>query len=74
MDENPYLLEDILRGILDQKGSDVYIIPGAPVTLKVNNQLKPLFSNKLMLSECDDLIHQIYERASHRPTPGDGSA
>jgi len=68
MDENPYLLEDILRGILDQKGSDVYIIPGAPVTLKVNNQLKPLFSNKLMLSECDDLIHQIYERASHRPT------
>ena len=68
MDENHYILEEILHGILDQKGSDVYIIPGAPVTLKVNNQLKPLFVNKLLLSECDDLIHQIYERASHRST------
>ncbi len=66
MDETPLKLEDFLRTILDKKGSDVYIVPGAKVMAKVNDQLEPMSDAKLRLSDCEDLIRQIYARAEGR--------
>ncbi len=68
MEETNYDLEEILRLILEKKGSDVYIVPGAQITAKINDQLEPLSENKLGLSECEGLIRQIYLRADNRPT------
>lgn len=67
MDETPLRLEDFLRAIIDRKGSDVYIVPGAKVMAKIGDQLEPLSDAKLRLSDCDELIHQIYARADNRP-------
>ena len=65
--DNPSLaLEDFLRLILEKKGSDVYIVPGAKVMAKINDQLEPLSDSKLRLTECEDLIRQIYCKADSR--------
>ena len=66
MDTTAYRLEDILKLILDKKGSDIYIIPNAQVTAKINDQLEPLSKNKLTLDDCDILIRQIYAQADKR--------
>ncbi|HNW87197.1 MAG TPA: PilT/PilU family type 4a pilus ATPase [Candidatus Limiplasma sp.] len=66
MDETSLALEDFLRLILERKGSDVYIVPGAKVMAKVNDQLEALSENKLKLAECEDLIRQIYCKADSR--------
>ena len=63
----PLILEDFLRTILAKKGSDIYIVPGAKVMAKVNEQLEPISENKLRLSDCEALIRQIYTRADDRP-------
>ena len=67
MDNSTYQLEDILRTTLDDKGSDVYIVPGAKVVAKINDVMTPLSEEKLRLAECEGLIEQIYEKADHRP-------
>ena len=51
MDENNLILQDFLHMILDKKGSDVYIVPGAKVMAKINDQLEPLSTHKLKLSD-----------------------
>lgn len=66
MDENNLILQDFLHMILDKKGSDVYIVPGAKVMAKINDQLEPLSTHKLKLSDCESLIHQIYSLADNR--------
>jgi len=66
MEEMPLLLEDFLRVILERKGSDVYIVPGAKVMAKINDQLEPLSDAKLRLSDCEALIRQIYHSADGR--------
>ena len=66
MDELPLKLEEFLQIILERKGSDVYIVPGAKVMAKMGDQLEPLSTNKLKLAECEDLIRQIYTRADGR--------
>ena len=66
MDETSLALEDFLRLILERKGSDIYIVPGAKVMAKVNDQLEALSENKLKLAECEDLIRQIYCKADSR--------
>ena len=66
MDTTEYRLGEILRQILDRNGSDVYIIPGAKVTAKINEQLEPLSKNKLAPEDCENLLHQIYKQANNR--------
>ena len=67
MDEQQYELDTLWEAIRDRKGSDVYIVPGARVTAKVNDLMSPLSEQKLTLRECEALIRQIYEQADHRP-------
>ena len=66
MDDATLALEDFLRLIIEKKGSDVYIVPGAKVMSKINDQLEPLSGSKLRLTECEDLIRQIYTKADSR--------
>jgi twitching motility protein PilT len=57
----------LLRTAVDQGGSDVYIVPGAPATVKVGTQLLPLMDGKLSMDETDALIQIAYALAGKRP-------
>lgn len=66
MDSDVLQLDTFLRAILQKRGSDVYIVPGARVMAKVNDQLEPLSEQKLRLADCEELIQQIYACADKR--------
>lgn len=68
MEENIPSLEIILRQVLTQKGSDLYIIPNACITSKINDRLIPLSHDKLTIADCRELIRQIYVHAGNRST------
>lgn len=59
-------LQALLEKTLASGGSDVYIIPGAPVTTKINDVMRPLTDSKLGTGECGELLRQIYALASGR--------
>ena len=63
-------LTELLGKTLQMGGSDVYIIPGAPGTVKVGEDMFPLTDDKLMIPECESLIRQIYEAAGQRSLDG----
>lgn len=58
-------LTELLKQAVAMGGSDLFIIPGAPVTVKVDNNMHPLTETKLMFGDIETLIKSIYELA-HR--------
>ncbi|MEG2251803.1 MAG: PilT/PilU family type 4a pilus ATPase, partial [Clostridia bacterium] len=59
-------LQAILERTLHLEGSDVYIIPGAPLTAKVGENLQVLNDQRLSPDHCNMLLTHIYELANHR--------
>lgn len=66
MDNVKEVLSSILEKTLEISGSDVYIIPGSPVTAKVNETLTHLTENRMTTQDCTDIIHEIYSLAMGR--------
>lgn len=66
MQETHLSLERLLSLVLTQKASDMYIVPGARVMAKIQDQLEPLSEEKLDLKACEALIRQIYQSADQR--------
>ena len=64
--ETQALLQDILEKTLRAGGSDIYIIPGAHATTKINEALHPLTEGNLGTEECTAIIHEIYHLAQER--------
>lgn len=60
-------LQTILEKTLQEGGSDVYLIPGAQVTTKVDERLHPLTEGRLGMAECTAVIEEIYHLAHERP-------
>ncbi len=60
-------LTALLQRTLELAGSDLYVVPGAPVTCKVNETMEPLTEDKLNIADCESLISQIYQAAQQRP-------
>ncbi len=56
---------ELLRRAVAMGGSDVFIIPGAGVTVKVNSDLLPLSESTLLPADTESLVRQMYEIA-HR--------
>ncbi len=56
---------ELLRKAVEMGGSDIYIIPGSWVTVKVGNQLLPLTENRVMPEDTEKLVRGMYELA-HR--------
>ena len=56
---------ELLRKAVSMRGSDVFIVPGAAVTVKVNNDMQPLSEGKLSPSMTEELVRKMYELA-HR--------
>ena len=59
-------LSALLQRTLELAGSDLYIVPGAPVTCKVNESMLALTEGKLNIANCESLIAQIYLAAQER--------
>jgi len=59
-------LEYILKETLLKGGSDIYIIPGSPVTTKVNEKFIALTEEKQGTANCTSLIEKIYQLAGNR--------
>lgn len=56
-------LVDYLRKAVSLGGSDIFIIPGTEVMVKVNNTMQPLSESRLMPDEIEELVRGIYELA-----------
>ena len=54
-------IHDILQSAIERGGSDVFIIPGSYVRLKVAGEVKPLFDTVLKPDDTKRLIRQVYE-------------
>ncbi len=58
---------ELLRKAVSMEGSDVFIIPGACVSVKVRNDLVPLTENRMSGEDTTRLIGQMYELAHRDP-------
>lgn len=61
-------IQDILQRAIAEKASDIFIVAGCPVEIKVNNKLMPISDEKIMPVSTEALIHEIYDLA-HRDNP-----
>lgn len=57
-------IEEILEDSLQKGGSDLFIVPGAPIHVKVKGRMEPFGSQPVMPAQSLELISQIYENAS----------
>jgi len=56
-------LMEYLKQAVSLSASDLFMISGAPVSIKVEGQLRPLEEEKLLPPRCDALIRDIYAAA-----------
>ena len=61
-------LMDYLTRAAQEGASDLFIVPGAPVSMKAEGQLVPIGDEKVMPSLGDALVGELYARAG----AGDG--
>jgi len=53
-------IQDIIQSAISQKASDIFVVAGSPVEIKVNNRLLPYSEEKAMPAITEILINQIY--------------
>ena len=56
----------ILEKAVNDSASDVFIIAGLPVSIRKNNKLRQIDDQKLVPTDTETLLKQIYELASNR--------
>ena len=58
-------MNNLLQKAVSMGGSDIFIIPGAPVTVKVNSRMEKLTEDRITPADSQQLIQQMYALA-HR--------
>ena len=58
------VLKDYLTRAVREGASDLFIVPGAPVSMKVDGQLTPISGEKVMPSLGETLVGELYALAS----------
>ncbi len=56
-------LMDHLTAAVQEGASDLFIVPGAPVSIKTEGQLRPVGEEKIMPTKGESLIQEIYTAA-----------
>ena len=56
-------LVELLRKAVSLGGSDVFIVPGSGVMVKVNSSMQQLSDDRLLPPDAEELIHGMYELA-----------
>lgn len=62
-------LLDYLQKAAEDRASDIFIVPGAPVSYKVEGLLKPMEEGRVSPERSDSLIGQIYQAAQRDMQP-----
>jgi twitching motility protein PilT len=60
-------IQEIIQSAILAKASDIFIVAGCPIEIKVNNKLTPLTQEKTLPVSSENLINEIYVLA-HRHT------
>ena len=59
-------LVDLLMRTVEKKGSDLFLIPGAPATAKVGGALVAISEETLMPKDTERLVDEAYRLAGNR--------
>ena len=59
-------LTEILTRSVDQDVSDIFIVPGAPVTLKIKGEMTQSSADRMMPADTEAMLRQIYKIAQDR--------
>ena len=57
-------IQEILKTGLDMCGSDIFLIPGSPISLKRGGEIFPITSERVMPDSSKELLEQIYQLAN----------
>lgn len=60
------MIEEILKQAVGENASDIFMIPGIPVSIKVNGEIHPVRENRSLPEEIDRLVREIYDLSGHR--------
>ncbi len=59
-------LQEILQQAVQSGTSDIFIVAGTPVTLKINGEIKQLDDQRLTPAMTEELIEAIFQLSQHR--------
>ncbi len=59
-------LQEILATAMTREGSDIFMVPGAAVSMKINGRIEPVMEGKLLPEDTMELIRQVYAVAPAR--------
>ncbi len=59
--------EQILKIAADAQASDIFIVAGLPLSLKVSNQIQRHGEERLTPEDTDRIIHEIYQLGQRKP-------
>lgn len=54
------MILDYLKKAVEQKASDLFLIPGMPISLKINGEISPANEERIFPEVMDSLISEIY--------------
>lgn len=60
------MIEDFLKSAVEKNASDIFMIPGMPLALKINGRIMADGEDKIFPDAMDNLICQIYDLSNHR--------
>ena len=59
-------LEEFLTLATKEEASDLFIVAGLPLTMKVNGVMRRINEEKMMPQDTEKIIREIYEKALDR--------
>ena len=65
----PESAESILKKAVDMNASDIFMIPGMPISMKINGDIHPIDDEKVFPDAMDKLIEEIYTLADIATLP-----
>jgi len=60
------MIEDILKKAVELNASDIFMIPGTPISMKINGEIQPINDEKVFPDVMDKLIEEIYRFSDDR--------
>lgn len=60
------MIEKYLEQAVNVGASDIFLIPGIPISMKVQGNIEPMGKERVFPREMDKLIAEIYEISDHR--------
>lgn len=60
------MIESILKQAVADNASDIFMIPGMPLSMKINGEIRPVNDQKLSPDELNNLIAEIYKLSGDR--------